>query len=56
MDASKVEYYFRGIQEGKTVYSRKNEYPWMIRIECQRDAIRDGKKAVFVNELNGNSK
>lgn len=50
----RVAYYYRGIQEGIPVYSKKNEYPWKGRRECQQVAIRDGEMAVFVKgETNG---
>jgi hypothetical protein len=45
-----VTYYYRGLQEGSPVYSRAKEYPWMRKLECQRDAKLDGKKAVFSKE------
>ncbi len=55
-----VAYYYRGMQENTTrkrlvpVYSRKNEFPWKNRRECQIEAIRDGKRAVFIKNIPSN--
>jgi hypothetical protein len=46
----RVNYYYRGIQEGIPVYSKRNEYPWKGKRECQQVAMRDGERTVFVKE------
>lgn len=56
-----IKYYYRGqIEHGKNYrwangFSATNEngnnlYPWMTRRECQQDARKQGKRAVFVND------
>lgn len=45
-----VKYYYRGCFDGRVVYSRKNEQPYMTRRLCQLDAIRERKRAVFLHE------
>lgn len=50
-----VEYIYRGLQEGKPVYSRANEQPYMPRAACRSDAESEGKRAVFIMDAATNT-